>query len=71
MAKEGFSFSCLAFTANSEEAVEAFHKAGLSAGGTDNGAPGLRDNYHPNYYAAFVHDPDGYNIEAVFDKPPK
>ena len=71
MAKEGYSFSCLAFDAPSQDAVEAFYKAGLAAGGTDNGAPGFREKYHPNYYAAFIHDPDGYNIEAVFDKPSK
>jgi catechol 2,3-dioxygenase-like lactoylglutathione lyase family enzyme len=69
MAKDGQSFSCLAFTAESKEAVEQFHKAGLTAGGTDNGAPGYRENYHPNYYTAFVRDLDGYNIEAVFDRP--
>jgi catechol 2,3-dioxygenase-like lactoylglutathione lyase family enzyme len=69
MAKEGQSFSCLAFDASSKEQVEAFYKAALAAGGTDNGAPGYREKYHPNYYAAFVCDPDGYNIEAVFDKP--
>jgi catechol 2,3-dioxygenase-like lactoylglutathione lyase family enzyme len=49
--------------------VDAFHAAALSAGGTDNGAPGLRD-YHPNYYAAFVLDPDGNNIEAVCHTAP-
>lgn len=69
MAKEGYSFSCLAFTATSKEDVEEFHREAIMAGGTDNGAPGFREKYHPNYYAAFVHDPDGYNIEAVFDKP--
>jgi len=52
-----------AFVAKSRAAVEAFHAAALKAGGTDNGQPGLR---HPNYYAAFVLDPDGNNIEAVF-----
>jgi len=61
------SFSCLAFTALSKEAVENFYKAALEAGGTDNGAPGYRPQYHLGYYAAFVHDLDGYNIEAVFD----
>jgi len=71
MAKDGYSFSCLAFDAASKEAVESFYSEGLASGGTDNGAPGFRDNYHPNYYAAFVRDPDGYNIEAVFDKPSK
>jgi catechol 2,3-dioxygenase-like lactoylglutathione lyase family enzyme len=45
--------------------VDAFHRAALAAGGRDNGAPGLRPHYHPNYYGAFVLDPDGHNIEAV------
>jgi catechol 2,3-dioxygenase-like lactoylglutathione lyase family enzyme len=45
--------------------VDDFHRAALAAGGRDNGAPGLRHRYHPNYYAAFVLDPDGHNIEAV------
>jgi catechol 2,3-dioxygenase-like lactoylglutathione lyase family enzyme len=45
--------------------VDAFHAAALQAGGRDNGAPGLRPHYHANYYAAFVLDPDGHNIEAV------
>ena len=58
-----------AFTAAERAAVDAFHAAGLEAGGTDNGAPGLRD-YHPDYYAAFVLDPDGHNIEAVCHKAP-
>lgn len=69
MAKEGHSFSCLAFSAPSEQAVGRFYSEGIANGGTDNGTPGFRENYHPNYYAAFVRDPDGYNIEAVFDKP--
>ena len=55
----------LAFEANGRQAVEAFHKAALAAGATDNGGPGYRD-YWPGYYAAFVHDPDGHNIEAVW-----
>ncbi len=55
----------LAFQAKDRAAVEAFYKAGLAAGGTDNGAPGERP-YHPGYYAAFLLDPDGNNIEAVF-----
>jgi catechol 2,3-dioxygenase-like lactoylglutathione lyase family enzyme len=55
----------LAFQANSTAAVEAFHAAGLANGGTDNGAPGKR-HYHPGYFAAFVLDPDGNNIEAVY-----
>ena len=47
-----------------EDAIKAFHTAGLAAGGTDNGEPGPRPNYGPTYYAAFVHDPEGNNIEA-------
>ena len=54
-----------AFNASSREAVDRFFEAALKAGGTDNGAPGLRPRYHPDYYAAFVLDPDGYNIEVV------
>ena len=54
----------LAFQAKDRATVEAFHKAGLSHGGTDNGAPGPRP-YHPGYYAAFLLDPDGNNVEAV------
>jgi len=55
----------LAFQAQDETMVDRFHKAALSGGGRDNGAPGLRA-YHPGYYAAFVLDPDGNNVEAVF-----
>jgi catechol 2,3-dioxygenase-like lactoylglutathione lyase family enzyme len=55
----------LAFQAKDKAMVDAFYKAALANGGTDYGAPGLRD-YHPGYYAAFVIDPDGNNIEAVF-----
>jgi catechol 2,3-dioxygenase-like lactoylglutathione lyase family enzyme len=56
-----------AFAAKSRDAVDAFHAAALRAGGTDNGAPGLRGGgYPPGYYAAFVLDPDGNNMEAVF-----
>jgi catechol 2,3-dioxygenase-like lactoylglutathione lyase family enzyme len=55
----------LAFRAKSRQAVRAFYKAALKAGGKDNGAPGLRKNYSPNYYAAFTLDLDGNNIEAV------
>ncbi|HEY9803257.1 MAG TPA: hypothetical protein V6D25_23135 [Leptolyngbyaceae cyanobacterium] len=50
-------------------AVEAFYNATLAAGGRDNGAPGFRPHYHPNYYAAFVLDPDEHNIEAVCHQP--
>jgi catechol 2,3-dioxygenase-like lactoylglutathione lyase family enzyme len=57
----------VAFAAKSRAEVDAFHAAALKAGGTDNGAPGLREGgYPPGYYAAFVLDPDGNNIEAVF-----
>jgi catechol 2,3-dioxygenase-like lactoylglutathione lyase family enzyme len=53
------------FRADSRADVRAFHEAGLAAGGEDNGAPGIREIYHPDYYAAFVLDPEGHNIEAV------
>lgn len=55
----------VAFTAKSEEAVRAFHATALAHGATDNGAPGLRD-YEPGYFAAFVIDPNGHNLEAVY-----
>lgn len=55
----------IAFEAASRADVDAFHQAALAAGATDHGAPGPRPHYHPNYYGAFVLDPDGYNIEAV------
>ena len=55
----------VAFTADERSQVDAFHAAGLNAGGRDNGKPGPRPNYGPNYYAAFVFDPDGANIEVV------
>jgi catechol 2,3-dioxygenase-like lactoylglutathione lyase family enzyme len=59
----------VAFTAKTRAEVEAFYRAALAAGGRDNGAPGLRPEYHPNYYGAFVFDPDGNNIEAVCHRP--
>ena len=59
----------VAFTASTRAQVDAFHAAALAAGGRDNGAPGLRPHYHPNYYGAFVLDPDGHNIEAVCHAP--
>jgi catechol 2,3-dioxygenase-like lactoylglutathione lyase family enzyme len=55
----------IAFRASSRAQVDGFYNAALAAGGRDNGAPGVRERYHPNYYAAFVHDPDGINVEAV------
>jgi len=59
----------LAFEAPDRATVDAFHEAALAAGGTDNGAPGLRKDYGEHYYAAFVLGPDGHNIEAVTQKP--
>jgi predicted lactoylglutathione lyase len=58
----------LAFQAANREAVDAFHRAGLAAGARSNGAPGIRP-YHPGYYAAFLLDPDGNDIEAVYHGP--
>lgn len=55
----------IAFEAHNREEVEAFYQAALAAGATDNGSPGYRD-YWPGYYAAFVYDPDGHNVEAVW-----
>jgi len=59
----------VAFTVDSRAKVDAFYEAALAAGGRDNGGPGLRPHYHPDYYAAFVFDPDGNNIEAVSHRP--
>jgi catechol 2,3-dioxygenase-like lactoylglutathione lyase family enzyme len=59
----------VAIAADDRAAVNAFYDAALAAGGKDNGAPGLRPHYHPNYYGAFVLDPDGHNVEAVCHKP--
>jgi catechol 2,3-dioxygenase-like lactoylglutathione lyase family enzyme len=59
----------IAFTARSHAEVSAFYSVALSTGGRDNGAPGLRAHYHPNYFGAFVFDPDGHNIEAVCHAP--
>jgi catechol 2,3-dioxygenase-like lactoylglutathione lyase family enzyme len=59
----------IAFRVASRAAVDAFYKAALAAGGRDNGPPGLRLHYHPNYYGAFVLDPDGHSIEAVCHTP--
>jgi catechol 2,3-dioxygenase-like lactoylglutathione lyase family enzyme len=58
----------VAFAAKDRASVDAFYKAAMAAGATDNGPPGLRPHYHPNYYGAFVLDPDGHNIEAVCHK---
>ena len=59
----------IAFLAEDRAAVDAFYKAALAAGATDNGRPGIRAHYHPNYYGAFVRDPEGHNIEAVCHRP--
>ena len=59
----------VAFAAANRALVDAFYHAALAAGGRDNGAPGLRLHYHPDYYGAFVLDPDGHNIEAVCHAP--
>ena len=59
----------VAIHAKGRAEVRAFHAAALAAGGTDNGAPGVRAQYHPDYYGAFVLDPDGHNIEAVCHEP--
>jgi catechol 2,3-dioxygenase-like lactoylglutathione lyase family enzyme len=59
----------VAFSSPDRATVDAFYKSALAAGGRDNGPPGLRPQYHPNYYGAFVLDPDGYNIEAVCHRP--
>ncbi len=64
-ASAGSSGTHVAFRAPNRAAVDEFHRRGLAAGGRDNGAPGLRPDYGPNYYAAFVTDFDGNNIEAV------
>jgi catechol 2,3-dioxygenase-like lactoylglutathione lyase family enzyme len=59
----------IAFIADNRDQVRAFHAAALAAGGTDNGPPGIREVYHPNYYGAFVIGPDGHNVEAVCHRP--
>ena len=59
----------IAFAAESRALVDAFYEAAIAAGGIDNGPPGIRADYHPNYYGAFVLDPDGHNIEAVCHRP--
>jgi catechol 2,3-dioxygenase-like lactoylglutathione lyase family enzyme len=59
----------ICFAAPTRAVVDAFYKAAIAAGGRDNGAPGLRKQYHPTYYGAFVLDPDGNNVEAVCHAP--
>ncbi len=60
----------VAFRVESREQVDAFHAAALANGGTDEGAPGPRPHYHPNYYGAYVRDPDGNKLQAVCHKAP-
>ena len=67
--KESVSPRHVAFSAADRNAVALFHQAALGAGGTDHGAPGLRAIYHPDYFGAFVLDPDGNNVEAVCHAP--
>lgn len=59
----------IAFAAPTRSHVDAFYAAAIAAGGRDNGPPGIRAHYHPNYYGAFVFDPDGNNVEAVCHQP--
>ena len=59
----------VSFRSPDHTTVDAFYEAAIAAGGRDNGGPGLREHYHPTYYAAFVHDLDGNNVEAVCHKP--
>ena len=59
------------FRAPDRAAVRAFHSAALASGGHDDGGPGVRSEYHPDYYAAFVRDPDGHRVEAVCHAPEK
>jgi len=68
-AREPSAHVHIALQANDRERVDAFHAAGLAAGGRDNGHPGLRPEYHPHYYGAYVLDPDGNNAEAVCHTP--
>jgi catechol 2,3-dioxygenase-like lactoylglutathione lyase family enzyme len=59
----------VAFSSPDRAIVDAFYEAATAAGGKDNGPPGLRPHYHEHYYGAFVHDPDGYNVEAICHAP--
>lgn len=63
----GKAISCFAFTAKNKKQVDDFYRAAIKAGGKDNGRPGYRPKYYAGYYAAFVIDPNGYNIEAIWD----
>ncbi|MGL3822950.1 VOC family protein [Sphingopyxis sp. R3-92] len=67
--KPGSAGLHIAFSASLRDEIDAFYNAAMAAGGQDNGPPGIRAHYHPNYYAAFVLDPDGNNVEAVCHAP--
>ena len=67
--KAAGSSTHVSFIADNRAQVDAFYEAAIAAGAKDNGPPGIRAHYHPNYYGAFVHDLDGHNIEAVTHKP--
>lgn len=69
MSKPSVAPAHFCFRVDNRALVDAFYKAGLEAGGTDNGAPGIRAHYHENYYAAFVKDADGNNVEVVCHMP--
>jgi catechol 2,3-dioxygenase-like lactoylglutathione lyase family enzyme len=69
VAREPVGFAHVAFKCEDHATVDAFYEAAVAAGGQDNGPPGLRTHYHEHYYAAFVHDADGNNLEAVCQQP--
>jgi catechol 2,3-dioxygenase-like lactoylglutathione lyase family enzyme len=66
--KDASTTAHVAFQTDDRAAVDAFHTAAMGAGGVEEGAPGVREHYHPTYYAAYVHDPDGNNVEVVCHK---
>ena len=68
--RDPVGFTHVAFSTDDRAVVDAFYQAAIDAGGADNGPPGLRPDYHEHYYAAFVHDPDGNNVEVVCHKAP-
>jgi catechol 2,3-dioxygenase-like lactoylglutathione lyase family enzyme len=67
--REPGAITHVAFACRDRATVDAFYEAALAAGGKDNGKPGVRADYHPNYYGAFVFDADGHNVEAVCHRP--
>lgn len=66
--QDKIGYNHFAFRADNRQAVDAFYQAAIEASGVDNCGPGIREDYHENYYAAFIYDPDGYNVEAVCHK---